>query len=346
MLLQDLLEFYQWNATHVDLKRYYELMKEGLVNIKKHPKYPLYLLNYTSRTQYRQTWCKELVHARGLVVGEDGKILARPLPKFFNHYEINDLKKLQDEEYEVYEKLDGSLVIMFHYENEAIFCTRGSFISEQAVKAQKIFRVKYNHIAVNKECTYCFEIIYPENKIVVNYEDLEDLFLISITHTSTSKEININAAGFKIVNKVDKTLINAMISGFEERNMEGYVVKYTKGLTNSLRVKYKFKTYVEKHKGKSLSEAAIKRSMKNMESINLDNIPDECYEAVNKVKTQMEEEFQCKKGKIENEYLNIISQPNILPKDIVETIKESEHRSILFAIHRKKPYDMLVWKSL
>ena len=222
-------------------------MNEGLVYIKKHPQYPLFLLNYTPRTQYRQKWCKELMHARGLVVGEDGKILARPLPKFFNHYEINDLEKLQDEEYEVYEKFDGSLVIMFHYENHPIFCTRGSFISEQAAKAQEIFRAKYNHISVNKECTYCFEVIYPENKIVVNYEDVEDLFLISITHTSTGKEINIHATGFKTVNKVDKTSIHAFLSGFEEANMEGYVVKYTKGLSNQLRVKYKFNTYVEKH---------------------------------------------------------------------------------------------------
>ena len=265
MLLQDVLEFYQWNATHVDLNKYFELMHQGLVYIKKHPQYPLFLLNYTPRTQYRQKWCKELVHARGLVVGEDGKILARPLPKFFNHYEINDLEKLQDEEYEVFEKIDGSLVIMFHYENHPIFCTRGSFISEQAAKAQEIFRAKYRHISINKECTYCFEVIYPENKIVVNYEDVEDLFLISITHTSSGKEINIDATGFKTVNKLDKTSIPAFLSGFEEANMEGYVVKYTKGLTNSLRVKYKFNTYVEKHKGKSLSETAIKRSMKNME---------------------------------------------------------------------------------
>ena len=107
MLLQDVLEFHQWNATHVDLKKYFELMKEGLVNIKKHPQYPLFLLNYTPRTQYRQKWCKELVHARGLVVEQDGKILARPLPKFFNHYEISDLEKLRDEEYEVFEKFDG-----------------------------------------------------------------------------------------------------------------------------------------------------------------------------------------------------------------------------------------------
>ena len=71
---------------------------------------------------------------------------------------------------------------MFHYENQPIFCTRGSFISEQAVKGYEIFRAKYKNISVSKECTYCFEVIYPQNKIVVNYDDLEDLFLISITH--------------------------------------------------------------------------------------------------------------------------------------------------------------------
>ena len=228
MLLQDVLEFHQWNATHVDLNKYFELMHQGLVYIKKHPQYPLFLLNYTPRTQYRQKWCKELVHARGLVVDKDGKILARPLPKFFNHYEINDLEKLQDEEYEVFEKMDGSLVIMFYYENYLIFCTRGSFISEQSAKAQEIFRAKYKHITINKECTYCFEVIYPENKIVVNYEDVEDLFLISVTHTSSGKEINIDATGFKTVNKLDKTSLSAFLSGFEEANMEGYVVKYTK----------------------------------------------------------------------------------------------------------------------
>ena len=92
-----------------------------------------------------------------------------------------------------------------------------------------------------------------------------------------------------LLNKVDKTSIHAFTIGFEEANMEGYVVKYTKGLTNSLRVKYKFNTYVEKHKIKSMSVTEIKRSMKNMESINLDNIPDECYEGVKKIKTQMEE---------------------------------------------------------
>jgi hypothetical protein len=243
-------------------------------------------------------------------------------------------------EYEVYEKMDGSLAIMFHYENQPILCTRGSFISEQAVKAQQIFTAKYNHDLVNKECTYCFEVIYPQNKIVVDYMDTEDLFLISITHTTSGKEINIDSAGFKTVNKVDK---NQFLSGTDVANMEGYVVKFIKG--RPLRVKYKFDSYVEKHKGKTVSIAAIKRSMKKMESINLTNIPDECYEEVKEIQTQLENEIECKRKKIENEYESIVKKSNST-RDVIEAIKQSEYRSILFAIHGNKPYEMLLWKSV
>ena len=90
----------------------------------------------------------------------------------------------------------------------------------------------------------------------------------------------------------------------------------------------------------------IKQSMKKMKTINLDNIPDECYEEVKKIKNEMEGEFHSQRIKIEKQYLRIVTQTNISTRDIIEEIKKSEHSSILFAIHRKKPYDSLVWKSL
>ena len=65
-----------------------QLKEEGFLKMKKHVKYSLYLLNYTSKTQYQQKWCKELIHTRGMVVDEDGQIIARPLTKFFNLTEI------------------------------------------------------------------------------------------------------------------------------------------------------------------------------------------------------------------------------------------------------------------
>ena len=110
--LQDLMSFYKWNSTHVDMKKCEELKNEKLLNIKKHILHPIYLLNYTAKTQYLQQWCKELIHARGLVVAEDGEILTRPLPKFFNHYEIDGFEDLHDKDYELYKKLDGSLAVM------------------------------------------------------------------------------------------------------------------------------------------------------------------------------------------------------------------------------------------
>ena len=77
------------------------------------------------KTQYQQKWCKELIHTRGMVVDEDGQIIARPLPKFFNLSEITGWDELQEQEYELYKKIDGSLIIMFHYKGKRIFCNRG-----------------------------------------------------------------------------------------------------------------------------------------------------------------------------------------------------------------------------
>ena len=339
--LQELLNFYKWEGTHVDMKKISELEQDGLVQMKKHPEYPLFLLNYTAKTQFKQRWCKELIYARGLVITEDGEIIARPLPKFFNYYEITDLYQLQDNYYELYDKMDGSLGIMFYYENERIFCTRGSFISDQAEKSEELFKSKYNNVNINKECTYCFEVIYPENKIVVDYDELEDLFLISITHTKTGKDVNIENTGFKIVNKLETNGLSfSDLLQYDIPNKEGYVVKF-----NYLRVKIKFDNYIVRHKRKTLSMNAIKRSMKKMERINLDNIPDECHSEVREIMHEMEEEFNNKKHMIVSEYMNIV-KVNDSERDVIDAIKQSIYASILFPMYRGKPYDKLIWKLL
>ena len=72
--VEDLLTFYNWNTTHINMGKCHQLKEEGYLHMKKHVKYPLYLLNYTSKTQYQQKWCKELIHTRGMVVEEDGQI--------------------------------------------------------------------------------------------------------------------------------------------------------------------------------------------------------------------------------------------------------------------------------
>ena len=197
-----------------------------------------------------------------------------------------------------------------------IVCTPGSFDSEQAEKSEELFKSKYNHVKINKKCTYCFEVIYPENKIVVDYDDLEDLFLISITHTKTGKEFNIVNTGIKTVNKIETNgvPINELLK-YDISNKEGFVVKF-----NHLRVKIKLDNYIARHKGKTLSVNAIKQSMKKKKNINLANIPDESYPEVREIIHEREEVFNTKKHMLESEYAHSVAI-NDSARDLIEGIK-------------------------
>jgi RNA ligase len=145
------------------LKKYHE---EGLLYSQVHPNLPLTIWNYTERVQYENLWDDITLMCRGLVTDNEGNIVARPFRKFFN---IEENKHTPTRDFDVYEKMDGSLGIFFYYKGEPVFATRGSFTSEQAIKGKEILN-KYNwEYGTYEGYTYLFEIIYPENKIVVDY---------------------------------------------------------------------------------------------------------------------------------------------------------------------------------
>ena len=41
MKLEDLLTFYNWTTTHIDMNKCQQLMEEGFLQMKKHVEYPL-----------------------------------------------------------------------------------------------------------------------------------------------------------------------------------------------------------------------------------------------------------------------------------------------------------------
>lgn len=85
-----------------------ELISSGSITKRKHPKYDIYILNYTPEVQYSNEWTPELLMCRGLVVDSNANIVARPFEKFFNYIEENSIT-LPNEPYEVYLKMDGCL---------------------------------------------------------------------------------------------------------------------------------------------------------------------------------------------------------------------------------------------
>ncbi|MEU6868238.1 RNA ligase [Streptomyces sp. NPDC046876] len=158
-------------------------IEAGLVSRKAHPELPLSIYTYTRTAQYEQTWNQVTIRCRGLVADDaTGAVVALPLPKFFNVGEHESGRPyapaLPDEPFEVYEKVDGSLAVVFHYAGAWRVASKGSFISAQATWAQRRLDGRDTSGLV-PGVTYLAEILYPQNRIVVDYGDRRDLVLLA-----------------------------------------------------------------------------------------------------------------------------------------------------------------------
>ena len=145
------------------LNKYYE---DGWLIKQTHPTLPLTIWNYSQTTQYEAKWDDVTLMCRGLVtMDETGEVVARPFKKFFN---IEEGKHTPTDQYDVYKKMDGSLIIAFYFQGGWIFASRGSFSSDQARAASKLFYKEYNSAGMNTDTTYLFEYTSPWNRIVVD----------------------------------------------------------------------------------------------------------------------------------------------------------------------------------
>ncbi len=141
----------------IDIGAFREREVQGLITCRSHPTHDLLIWNYTPQCQFQQAWDEITMQSRGLITTSTGTIVARPFKKFFNLEEQQE--SLPDEPFEVYEKYDGSLGIVFFYGDRWQIATRGSFESEQAKEGKKILDT-LDTSTLDKEYTYLFEIIY------------------------------------------------------------------------------------------------------------------------------------------------------------------------------------------
>ena len=100
-----------------DLNILNEYLEKGLLVKQVHPTQPLSIWNYSRECQYSGAWDDVTINCRGLVLDNDGNVIAKTFPKFFN-YEEHKPEDIPNESFEVYEKMDGSLGIFFYYKYE------------------------------------------------------------------------------------------------------------------------------------------------------------------------------------------------------------------------------------
>jgi RNA ligase len=220
----------------------------GYVRVQRHPDLPLSIYNYTERAQYERVWTPVTRQCRGLIANEHGEIVARPWAKFFNHGEHDDGGLDLSAPVEVTDKLDGSLGILYPTPNGWAIATRGSFTSEQAVHATKLFQDRYEHFEPPAGMTALFEIVYPDNRIVVDYGQLDDLLLLGAVRIEDGSAVGpagvTGWSGPLTGTFSARTLADALAMP-PRPNAEGLVVRYVDGGTM---VKLKQDDYVALHR--------------------------------------------------------------------------------------------------
>jgi len=330
------------------LNKYYE---DGLLYKQVHPSLPLTIWNYSEKVQFENLWDEVTLMCRGLVTDNNGDIVAIPFQKFFN---IEENRFTPTENFEVYEKMDGSLGIVFWYQGQWVVATRGSFTSDQAIKATEILE-KYNKDIMFRHLTFCFEIIYPENRIVLDYGDDEKLVLLG-TFDKNGKEMDVDIWaqwGFDVVKKYDGIKDFKELKGIIRDDQEGFVVKFT----NGDRIKVKGVEYLRLHKiMTNMSTTAVWECLKNGDDIEtiLKDVPDEFYEKIKSyVRDLRYSYFQISEdagkkfdGKMYGKYND--KEPIENRKEYAEWVfTQPKHLSgILFRMFDKKDYSEIIWNLI
>lgn len=225
-----------------------EMTVGGYVRFQTHPTRDLVIYNYTEKAQYERVWNDVTRQCRGLIVDRrTGEIVARPFRKFFNHGEPAADGLDTGGPVLVTDKLDGSLGVMYMPTLVPYIATRGSFTSEQAQHANELLASMYPTFRPPKGVTLLFEIVYPENRIVVDYGDMDDLVLLAAVNTETGRTLPHGDYGWPgpIVEQLPHASLTDALAAPPRPGAEGLVVHF---IDSDERLKLKQDDYVYLHR--------------------------------------------------------------------------------------------------
>jgi RNA ligase len=350
----------------MDIETLKKLEKDGWISLRKHPHQDLYIANYTTQCQMDREWNHNTIQCRGLVVTGDGRIVARPFKKFFNFSELQgmrnrlwDLYKVRYSEiwtkpFTAYEKMDGSLGIYFRMPNgHWEWATRGSFESDQSIIARDIWRDLYEGFPMcrlDPWNTYLFEIIYPENRIVVDYKDKRDLVLLSVIHTESGREFSyeeIEDMGLPFPRpQVFKDVVNltqAETCVNDHENFEGFVLDFGEGF----RCKIKSDDYVRLHKiMTAVTPRRVFECLKRGQDLSawLEGVPDEFYQEINRIAVDILGKYDKieESAKLDFEKIKHFNTR----KSFAEQAKKTEYPGLMFKLFDGEPLDESIWRIL
>lgn len=221
----------------------------GWLRCDKHPCSDLLIYDYTEKCKRESAWNEVTMWCRGLITDTKGNIVSRPLKKFFEYYQLYPECRPLDKKFFVSEKMDGFLGIMYWIDKLPYIATRDSFVSIPAIRGTSILYTKYaDYIEkLNRSYSYIFEIVYPNDSLILDYGKTVDLFLIDVFDKSGISVMSCHEeVPFPVIRQMENKFDLMHYMTENEEGKEGYVIKYYSGE----RLKIKFPWFKDKYIGK------------------------------------------------------------------------------------------------
>lgn len=340
-------------------------LRDRHVTRKQHPHLPLSILTYAPICQYENLWNDVTMRCRGLVVDDDsGMIVALPFPKIFvttmHNHGLAFAPPLPAEPFEVFEKADGSLAIVFNYRGKWYAASKGSFISGQAQWAQAVLD-RSDTSRLDPTLTYLAEMIFPGNRIVLDYGTREDLVLLAAFRPADLGEVALEEAGrhwepigstvrtwglsdsveaLEQLVAANNTVDGDHVSGIEA---EGYVIRFASGL----RAKVKLADYLKIH---ALFTGTNERTVwevlasGNDPADLFDQVPDEFRDWAHRVADKMRAQVSDWIAKATAAYQEIGHLNE--RKEFALRAVNSPYRAALFRLYEGRDITALAWKEV
>jgi RNA ligase len=189
--------------------------------------------------------------------------------------------------------------------------TRGSFASVQAQHATELWQRRYADCFIPvSNCTYLFEIVYPENRIVVDYGGMDDLVLLAVRDIPSGMSFmpdTIVWPGPK-AQQFDYATFAEALAAPPRPGKEGLVVRRKHGED---RVKLKQEDYVYLHRiVTGMNERVVWEHLGAGKPLNelIEPLPDEFHDWVRAVAARLIEAAKHVKQRAVNLFHDIVEQ--------------------------------------
>jgi RNA ligase len=206
---------------------------------------------YTQQAVVERAWDDVTRACRGLVLAPDGSLVSRPFQKFHNWGEPEAV--IERGPFLAFDKMDGTLIVVGNHIDSAIVSTKGSFTTWHSEAARELLL----GFVPPPGQTALFELIHPENRIVVDYGDYTGLVFLGGVDNETGADLgrpdevglDMGWHGDIVVQRSFnlKSMLNTIQNPEAGPNREGFVVVWPRENAPWNRVKLKFALYVQLH---------------------------------------------------------------------------------------------------